>query len=103
MCGPGVSGEFKVNVGLREESTLSPLMYIAAVDLISRTIDKNDIIGKILYADYLAVVADGKADLQEQVIDWKGYFSRHGLRTSVEKTTTMWVGQKKKELEKHQD
>ena len=69
LCGPGVSGEFKVNVGLRQERALSPLLCIAAVDLITRTIDNNGVIEKLLYADDLAVVVDEKADLQEQLID----------------------------------
>ena len=101
LCGPGMSGEFKVNVGLRQESALSPLLCIAAVDLINRTVGKNNVIGKLLYADDLAVVADVKADLQEQLIEWKDIFSKHGLRASLEKTKIMWVGQKKKELENH--
>ena len=38
LCGPGVSGEPKVNVGLTQRSALSLLLFIAVVELISRTI-----------------------------------------------------------------
>ena len=35
LCGPGVSGEFKINIGLKQGSTLSPLLFIAVVKPIS--------------------------------------------------------------------
>ena len=69
LCGPGVSGESKVNVGLTQGSALS-----------------------------MAVVEDGEANLQEQLIEWKDIFSRHGLRVRLVKTEVMWVGYRRKEL-----
>ena len=47
----------------------------------------------------LAVVADGEANLQEQLIEWKVMFSRLGLRVCLEKTEVMWVGYRRKELD----
>ena len=41
----------------------------------------------------LAVVADGEANLQKQLIEWKDMFSRLGLRVCLDKTDVMWVGQ----------
>ena len=75
LCGPGVSGESKVNVGLTQGSALSPLLFIAVVKMISRTICTKVILQKLLYAGGLAVVADGEANLQEQLIEWKDIFS----------------------------
>ena len=72
-------------------STLSPL-FIAVVELINRKIGAKDILRKLMYADDLAVVADGEANLQEQLIEWKDMFSTRGLRVSLEKTQVMWVG-----------
>ena len=86
LCGPGVSGEFKVNVALRQGSALSPLLFIAVVELISRKIGTKDkILQKLLYAEDLAIMADGKADLLEQLVECKDMFSRHGQRVSLEK------------------
>ena len=48
LCGPGVSGEFKVNVGLKQWSALSPLLFIAMVELIRRKIGMKDILQKLL-------------------------------------------------------
>ena len=64
LCGPGVSGESKVNVGLTQGSPFSPLLFIAVVELISRKICIKVVFQKLLYAGGLAVVEDGEANLQ---------------------------------------
>ena len=46
-----VSGESKENVGLTQGTSLIPLLFIAVVKLISRTICTKDIFRKLLYAD----------------------------------------------------
>ena len=38
------------------------------------------------------MVADGEANLQEQLNEWKDIFSRHGLRVRLVETEVMWVG-----------
>ena len=79
-------------------NTLTQLLFIAVVELVSRKICIKVILQKLLYAAGLAVVADGEANLQEQLIEWKYIFSRHGLRVRLVKTEVMWVGFRKKEL-----
>ena len=51
LCGPGMSGESKVNVGLTQGSALSLLLFTAVVKLISRQICVKDILRKLLYSD----------------------------------------------------
>ena len=63
VCGPGILEEFRVDVGLREGSTLSPLLFIAVAEVISRKASTRDILRKLIYADNLEVVADSEADL----------------------------------------
>ena len=60
VVGEGASEEFEVKIGLRQGSVLSPLLLIAALDLISRKTVTKDAIKKLLYADDLALVANGK-------------------------------------------
>ena len=44
VCGPGMSEEFRVDVGLRQGSALSPLLFIAVVEVISRKARAMDIL-----------------------------------------------------------
>ena len=57
VCGPGISEEFRMDVGLRQGSALSPLLFIAVVEVISMKASTRDIV-QLLYTDGLAVVAD---------------------------------------------
>ena len=93
-----MSGESKVNVDLTHGSALTPLLFIAVVELIRRKICIKVILQQLLYAGGLAVVEDGEANLQEQLIEWKYIFSRHGVRVRLVKTEVMWVGYRRKEL-----
>ena len=65
VVGGGASEEFEVNIGLRQGSVLRPLLFIAVLDLISRKTVMKDAMSKILYADDLALLANGKQELQE--------------------------------------
>ena len=58
VVGEGASEEFEVNIGLRQGSVLSPLLFIAELYLISRKTVMKDARKKLLYADDLALVAN---------------------------------------------
>ena len=57
VIGTVMSEQFSVNVGLRQGSALSPLLFIVVKELISRKVSMKDISRKLLYADDLAIVA----------------------------------------------
>ena len=61
----GASEEFEIKIGLRHGSVLSPLLFISVLDLISRKTVMKGAMKKLLYADDLALVANGKQELQE--------------------------------------
>ena len=103
MCGPGISEEFSTDVGLRQGRALSPLLFIAVVEVISRKAITRDILRRLLYADNCAVVADSETDLQERLVEWKEIFGRHGLRVNLEKTEVLWTGHQKKDLDNRLD
>ena len=43
VVGSGLSEEFPVNIGLRQGSALSPLLFIIVMELISRKISTKDV------------------------------------------------------------
>ena len=60
VVGEGASEESGDNIGLRQGSVLSPLLLTAVMGLISRKTVMRDVMEKLLYADDMALVANGK-------------------------------------------
>ena len=67
VVGEGASEVFEVNIGLRQGSVLSPLLLMSdwTSILIRRNTVMKDAMKKLLYADGLALMANGKQELQE--------------------------------------
>ena len=63
--GEGASEEFDVKIGLRQGSMLNLLLFTSVLDLISRKTVMKDAMKKLVYADDLALLVDGKQELQE--------------------------------------
>ena len=78
---------------------LIPLRFIAILDLISRKTVVNGAMKNLLYADDLALVVNGKQELQETMEEWKGVFTKHGLKLNLEKTEVLHIGHQREELD----
>ena len=98
VVGSGMSNEFQVNIGLRQGSALSPLLFILVMELISRKISTTDAMKKIMYADDLVIVAEHREELQDALEEWNEIFKKHGLKMNLDKTEVMWVGKHREEL-----
>ena len=79
IIGAGMSEQFSVDIGLRQGSALSPLLFIVVMELISRKVYMIDTSRKLLSADDLAIVAEDKGGLNESLEEWKEAFKQHGL------------------------
>ena len=99
VVGEGASDEFEVKIGMRQGSVLSPLLFIAVLDLISRKTVVKDAMKKLLYEDDLGLVANGKQELQETMEDWNGLFTKHGLKRNLEKTEVLYIAHQTEELD----
>ena len=54
------------------------------------------ILGRMLYANDLVVVAESKQKIQEALREFKEAFRKYGLKMCMEKMEVIWVGQQKK-------
>ena len=99
VVGSGMSNEFQVNIGLRQGSAISPLLFIIVMELISRKISTTYYaLRKIMYADDLVVVAENREELQGALEEWNDMFKKHGLKMNLDKTEVMRVGRQREEL-----
>ncbi len=71
---------------------LSPLLFIAVLDLINRKTVVKDAMKKLLHSGDLALVANGKQELHETLDEWNRLFTRHGLTINVAKTVLLQIG-----------
>ena len=85
-------GAFAVKIGLRQGSGLSTLLFIAVLVIISRKTVVKDAMKKLLYADDLALVVNGKQELQETLAGW------NGLKINLEKLEVLHIGHQMEEL-----
>ena len=99
VVGEGASEAFEVKIGLRQGSVSSPLLFIAVLDLISRKTVVKDAMKKLLYADDLALVTNGKQELQETMEEWNGLFIKRGLKLNLEKTAVLHICHQREELD----
>ena len=99
VVGEGASEEIEVKIGLRHGSVLSPLLFTAVLDIISRKTVVKNAMKKLLYADDLARVANGKQKLQEILEEWNRLFTRLGLKLNLEKTEVFLIGHQREELD----
>ena len=95
----GASEAFEGKIELRQGSVLSPLLFIAVLDLISRKTVAKDAMKKLLYTDDLALVANSKHELQDTMEEWNGLFTRPGQKTNIEKTEVLHIGHQMEELD----
>ena len=99
VVGEGASEVFLVQIELRQGSVLSPLLFIAVLDLTSRMKVMKIAMKKLLYADGLTLVANGKQELKETMEEWNGLFTRHGLNNNLDNSGVLHIGYQREELD----
>ena len=87
----GCSTEFEVKVGVHQGSVLSPLLFVAVMEVVTWGV-KEGLPWELLYADDLVLIAQSAEELREKVLIWKKCMEAKGLKINVEKTKVMRSG-----------
>ena len=87
----GYSTEFEVKVGVHQGSVLSPLLFVAVMEVVTLGV-KEELPWELLYADDLVLVAQSKEELREKVLRWKECMELKGLKVNIGKTKVMRSG-----------
>ena len=87
----GCSTQFEVKVGVYQGSVLSPLLFVAVMEVVTWGV-KEGLPWELLYADDLVLIAQSAEELREKVLKWKKCMEAKGLKINVEKTKVMRSG-----------
>ena len=99
LVGEGASEEFELKIGLRQGSVLSPLLFITVLELIGRKTVMKDAMEKLLYADDLTLVVNGKQELQETLGGVERAVYQTRAKNNLEKTEVLHIGHQREELD----
>jgi len=89
----GNSSCFEVKVGMHHGLALSPLLFVIAMEAISREFTVA-LPWELLYAGDLAVIAETEKDLSKRLNEWKDNVENKSMGVNMNKTkviTRMWA------------
>ena len=84
----GLNESFEVNVGLHQGSVLSPLLFAAAMDVVSSEA-RSGLPSELLYADDLVIMAPTMEQLGRRVAEWRASLLDKGLKVNAGKSKVM--------------
>ena len=81
----GLTEEFKVGLGLHQDSAFGPFLFAIIIDRLTEDI-KNDAPWNMLFADDIVLSRQNHRELEENLEIWKNALERRGLKVSRSKT-----------------
>ena len=77
-----------MKVGLYQGSVLSPLLFSAVMDVVSRE-TRSGLTSELLYADDLVIMAPTMEQIGRRVADWRASLLGKGLKVNTGKSKVM--------------
>ena len=87
----GLTEEFKVGVGLHQNSALSPFLFAIIIDRLTEDIRK-DAPWDMLFADDIALSRENHRELEKDLEIWRNALERRDLKVSQSKTEYLRAG-----------
>ncbi|KAK3546361.1 hypothetical protein QTP70_025767 [Hemibagrus guttatus] len=92
-CAVGQTEEFKVEVGLRQGSALSPFLFAIVMDQLSEEV-RQESPWTMMFADDIVMCSESREQVEENLERWKFALERRGMKVSRSKTEYMCVNER---------
>jgi hypothetical protein len=86
----GLSEKFSVNVGVKQGSALSPLLFILVINYLTSAI-MDDLPWTLIFADDIVIAAESTEQLERVLEKWRKALEDNGLKISRKKTEYMFL------------
>ena len=107
QIGEGQSEEIKMEKGVKQGDSLSPLLFIIVMDQILKQCKRTArckvghykmrpiYVQSLIYADDIALIVSNKEELQKAVTEWASAMKDRGIRINVKKSKVMVITKNK--------
>ncbi|KAK3569543.1 hypothetical protein QTP86_034825 [Hemibagrus guttatus] len=85
--------EFKVEVGLRQGSALSPFLFAMVMDQLSEEV-RQESPWTMMFADDIVICSESREQVEENLERWRFALERRGMKVSRSKTEYMCVNER---------
>ncbi|KAK3542059.1 hypothetical protein QTP86_011360 [Hemibagrus guttatus] len=92
-CAVGQTEEFKVEVGLRQGSALSPFLFAIVMDQLSEEV-RQESPWTMMFADDIVICSESREQVEENLERWRFALERRGMKVSRSKTEYMCVNER---------
>ncbi|KAK3516670.1 hypothetical protein QTP70_021990 [Hemibagrus guttatus] len=92
-CAVGQTEEFKVEVGLHQESALSPFLFAIVMDQLSEEVRQASP-WTMMFADDIVICSESREQVEENLERWRFALERRGMKVSRSKTEYMCVNER---------
>ncbi|KAK3507931.1 hypothetical protein QTP70_003820 [Hemibagrus guttatus] len=96
-CAVGQTEEFKVEVGLHQESALRPFLFAIVMDRLSEEV-RQESPSTMMFADLIVMMivicSESREQVEENLERWRFALERRGMKVSCSKTEYMCVNER---------